>query len=124
MRKKADRNTEILKMWQAGKTYKEIGLRFGITDVRAMQICKREAQKATGLQGMKPKAMRNEMRKECGYIIKNGAAEVFLTAIDTVQGHPLIYRYGSRDPKEAMRFTKDEAEEIARKRHAVVCVLG
>lgn len=44
---------------------------------------------------------------------------MYLTEITEAQkGHPTIYRYGSDDVKDAMRFSKEEAEELAKRRHA------
>ena len=47
------------------------------------------------------------------------ACIVWLTEIREAQsGHPRIYVYGSKDVKDAMRFTEDEARELAERRHA------
>ena len=63
------------------------------------------------------------IRKRAGgreYAIRNGAAEVFLTEI-TGSGGDMVYRYGSKEIRDALMFTREEATRIARERKAVVC---
>ena len=54
------------------------------------------------------------------WVIKCGdGGKMYLTEITEAQkGHPTVYRYGSDDVKDAMRFSKEEAEELAKRRHA------
>lgn len=59
-------------------------------------------------------------KSEKNYILRNGAAPVYLTGIETVKGKPIIYHYDTKDPKKAKRFTEEEARELAEKRHAVM----
>ena len=126
-----ERNAYMVRMRKAGKTYKEIGDKYRISATRALQIIRNEMRlQERERHPEKKKELEEEykrireMRKGREYIIRNGGADLFLTAIEEVHGHPCIYRYGSKNPKEAMRFTKEEADEIARKRKAVVCCLA
>ena len=58
-----------------------------------------------------------EAKKE--WIIKCGGAEAYLTEIIPEQlGHTPIYKYATKNKKEAMRFTEAEAKELAKKRQA------
>ena len=53
------------------------------------------------------------------WVIRCGGGENWLTEIREAQsGHPRIYVYGSKDVNDAMRFTEDEARELAERRHA------
>jgi len=53
------------------------------------------------------------------WAIRCGEGKNWLTEIIEAQkGHPRIYRYGSDDVKDALRFSKEEAEELAQRRHA------
>ena len=63
-------------------------------------------------------------KSEKNYIIRNGGAPVYLTGIESVKGHPIIYHYDTKDPKKAMRFTEEEARDLAEKRHAVMERIG
>lgn len=63
--------------------------------------------------------MKRGRPKKKDWVIKNGGAEVYLTSIETVKNHPIIYHYNTKDPKEAMRFTEEEAREIAQARKAL-----
>ena len=53
------------------------------------------------------------------YIIRCGAAEAYLTRIETSKKEPPVYVYGTKDKKKAKRFTEEEAREIAEKQRAV-----
>ena len=65
-----------------------------------------------------PKRRGRPQRKK--WVIKCGhLGKMYLTEIIEAQnGHPKIYRYGSDDVKDALRFTQEEAEELAQRRHA------
>lgn len=53
------------------------------------------------------------------WAIRCGEGANWLTEIREAQsGHPRVYIYGSKDVKDAMRFSKEEAEELAKRRHA------
>ena len=53
------------------------------------------------------------------WVIRCGEGQNYLTEIREAQsGHPRIYVYGSKDIRDALRFSKDEAEELAQRRHA------
>ena len=53
------------------------------------------------------------------WVIRCGEGQNYLTEIREAQsGHPRIYVYGSKDIRDAMRFSRDEAEELAQRRHA------
>ena len=56
------------------------------------------------------------------YIIQCGGVSLamYLTKITKKKGHDTVYTYGSRDKRKALRFTQEEAEEIAEKRHAII----
>ena len=59
------------------------------------------------------------------WAIRCGEGENWLTEIREAQsGHPRIYIYGSKDVKDALRFDKDEAEELAQRRHAKAVNVG
>ena len=53
------------------------------------------------------------------WVIRCGEGQNYLTEIREAQsGHQRIYVYGSKDIRDALRFSKDEAEELAQRRHA------
>ena len=53
------------------------------------------------------------------WIIKCGGAEAYMTEITPAQlGHTPIYTYGTKDKSKAMRFTEEEARELAKLRQA------
>lgn len=55
--------------------------------------------------------------KKHNYVIQcGGNTKAFLTEIRKPKGHPPVYVYGTKDPKKAMKFTKEEAEELAASR--------
>ena len=124
----AERNRRIYYMRICGMKLKEIGEEYGIGVERVRQIVIKEARK---LRGYKPELCHRyhelfycEADPEGkNYIIRNGAGDMFLTSIETVKGIK-VYTYGSNDWKKGMRFTLEEAREIARKRKAVVVWLG
>ena len=132
-----ERNAEISMMRKEGATYIEISEWFGISAVRACQICdafsdgdtkeeiiknykrKQEARKEEEAEmRMEYRRLKDKRKGGREYVIMNGAEDMYLTAIEQVSGHPLIYRYGSGDIHDAMWFTLAEAKEIARKRRA------
>lgn len=113
---------------KAGQTLKEIGKIYGIGPERVRQIVLKQARI---LRGWKPGSDYRKYRvgpEEAdpagrNYIIRNGAEEIFLTKIENVKGID-VYTYGSKDWKDAKRFTLTEARELARKRKAVAVWLG
>lgn len=59
------------------------------------------------------------MKAKKEWIIKCGGAEAYLTEIIPEQlGHTPIYKYATKNKKEAMRFTEEEARKIAKLRQA------
>ena len=54
--------------------------------------------------------------KKKEWIIKCGAAEAYLTAIEHPKGKDPVYTYGTSDKKEALRFTEEDAKRIAEER--------
>lgn len=62
--------------------------------------------------------------KKHNYVVRcGGNVKAYLTAIESPKGHPPMYTYGTQDPKKAMKFTKEEAEEIAKARQATAVEL-
>ena len=138
-----ERNAEIVMARRDGMTFREIAEWYGITTARAQQICEKYKEGTTKEEIIRIATEKMEARKQeqegwkqdqerwkerrvkrAGgkeYAIRNGAAEMFLTEIVTENAFPVFYRYGSRDVNDAMLFTLEQAEEIARKRKAVVC---
>ena len=59
-------------------------------------------------------------KEKKNWVIRCGCdTEAYMTKIIPEQlGHTPIYEYGTSDKKKALRFTKAEAEELARKRQA------
>ena len=134
-----ERNAEIVMMRKDGATFEEISEWYAISPQRAKQICdkysdgetkeeiirnwelkqekKKERQMEEGLEYRRLAEKRKSGRE---YVIMNGAEDLYLTAIERADGHPLIYRYGSADIHDVLWFTLDEAKEIARKRKARV----
>lgn len=131
-----ERNAEITMMRKDGATFKEIAESYGVSAQRAQQICNRfkryggtkEEIVRNWEQKQDEKKRKNEemdawIRKREGgreYAIRNGAAEMFLTEISG-SGGDMVYRYGSKEIRDALMFTLEEAKRIARARKAVVC---
>ena len=63
--------------------------------------------------------------KKHNYVIRcGGNVKAYLTAITPAKnGHPPMYTYGTQDPKKAMKFTKEEAEALAKERQATAVEL-
>ena len=62
--------------------------------------------------------------KKHNYVVRcGGNVKAYLTKIEYPKGHPPVYTYGTRNPKEAKKFTKEEAEEIATARQATAVEL-
>ena len=62
--------------------------------------------------------------KKHNYVVRcGGNVKAYLTAIEYPKGHPPVYTYGTQDPKKAKKFTKEEAEEIAKTRQATAVEL-
>ena len=101
------RDEMIYQSWVNGETMKRIGERFGISQPTVSRIIKRMQEK--------------DEQDPREFIIKNGSAEVFLTAIEEPDRHPTVYRYGTTDPRKALRLRWADAERIARERHATIC---
>lgn len=131
-----DRNAEIVMARRDGMTFREIAEWYGITTARAQQICEKYKEGTTKEEIIRIATEKMEARKQeqerwkehqvkrAGgkeYAIRNGAAEMFLTEIVTENAFPVFYRYGSSNVNDAMLFTMEQAEEIARKRKAIVC---
>ena len=60
---------------------------------------------------------------EKNYVIRCGGADAYLTKIEKKRNEAPVYIYGTNDKKKAKRFTREEAEEIAEKRKAVVVMI-
>lgn len=131
-----ERNAEITMMRKGGATFKEIAEWYGLAPARAQQIYgkykdygdSKEEIVRNWEQKQDEKKRKNEeleawIRKRAGgreYAIRNGVAEVFLTEISG-SGGDVVYRYGSKEIRDALMFTKAEATRIARERKAVMC---
>lgn len=132
-----ERNAEIAIMRKEGKTLKEISEWYEISPQRVMQICVKysdgdtkeeiirnyereleEKRERTVEERMEYRLMADKRKDGREYVIMNGAEDLYLTAIETPQGHPLIYRYASANIHDALWFTLEEAQELARKRRA------
>lgn len=107
MDKQENRDEEILKMREAGMSKKEVGEKYGISGARVTQICNEQIRIRKG--------------KDC--VIKCGNREMFLTKIEKQKDYPPVYYYKSNDIKKALRFTMEEAQEIAKKCRGIVCMV-
>ena len=131
-----ERNAEMVAMRKDGATFQEIADLFGVCNSRVQAIYRRfkdygnkkeeiirnwdKRQEERQKQWEAAEAYREKRRGERHYAIRNGAAEVFLSEIKG-KGYDTIYTYNTKDIKEALFFTREEAEKIARERKAVVC---
>jgi hypothetical protein len=131
-----ERNAEIAAMRKDGATFKEIAEWYGVSAQRAQQIynrlkdygdSKKEIIRSWEQKQEEKKKKDEEMtawirKREGGreYAIRNGAAEMFLTEISG-SGGETVYIYGSKEIRDALMFTLEEAKRIARARKAVVC---
>ena len=63
--------------------------------------------------------------KKHNYVIRcGGNMKAYLTAITPPKnGHPTLYTYGTQDQKKDMKFTKEEAEVLAKDRQAMAVEL-
>lgn len=112
-----DRDEEIRQKRKAGMGLKEIAEMYGFSIARAGKICEgiEPAKKE------KPKEPKTPKDNEKRWIVKCGGAEAYLTEITPEQlGHTPIYTYGTKDKQKAMRMKREEAEAIAKIRHAEV----
>lgn len=112
-----DRDEEIRQKRKDGMGLKEIAEMYGFSIARAGKICKgiTPAKKEKTKEPKEPKA------SEKRWIVKCGGAEAYLTKITPEQlGHTPIYTYGTKDKQKAMRMKREEAEAIAKIRHAEV----
>ena len=131
-----ERNAEIVAMRKDGATFREIAEWYGLSNPRIQEICRRLKDygntKEEILRNWEKRQNERRKREEkqdkyCArregdrkYAIRNGAADVFLTEI-TGKDYDTMYRYDTKDIREAMFFTLEEAKKIARERKAVVC---
>ena len=131
-----ERNAEICEMKKQGAKYKEIHEWFEVSESRAQQIYYRfrnygntkeeiiqnweKRQEEKRKQWEESEAYREKRSGGREYAIRNDTAEVFLSEI-TGTGGDRVYRYGTKDIREALFFTMEEAKKIARERRAVVC---
>lgn len=97
----------------------DLAKKYGISQSRVSQIKKEMEDRERGKD----------------YVIKNGAEDIFLTEIQGqndspvkskkfdkfIKGNP-VYVYATKDPRKAMRFTLEDAQQIAKERHAKVCL--
>lgn len=128
-----ERNAEIAMMRKEGATFKEIAEWYEISVPRAKQICDRFSDGDTKEEIIRNWEKNQEDRMEAHleymrmadkrrggkeFVIMNGAADLYLTAIEPADKHPVVYRYGSANIHEALWFTEKDAKEIARKRKA------
>lgn len=112
-----DRDEEIRKKRKAGMGLKEIAEMYGFSIARAGKIC--DGVEPTKKE--KPKEPKAPKDSEKRWIVKCGGAEAYLTEITPEQlGHTPIYTYGTKDKQKAMRMKREEAEAIAKIRHAEV----
>ena len=131
-----ERNAEIVAMRKEGATFQEIAERYGLCNSRIQAIFGRfkrygdtkeeiirnweKRQEERQKQWEASKAYREKRRGGRQYAIRNGAAEVYLTEIKGTGGDT-VYKYGSKEIRDALYFTLEEARKIARERKAVVC---
>ena len=132
-----ERNAEIAMMRKEGATFPEIAEWYEISPQWAKQICEKFSDGDTKEEIIRNwerkqeerrerrteeylEYMRLEDRRKGGkeYVIMNGAEDLYLTAIERADGHPLIYRYASADIHDALWFTLEEAKKIAKQRKA------
>lgn len=128
-----ERNAEIVVMRKDGATLPEIAGWYEIAPARVREICNRfgkygdtkeeiirnwEREEEERVENRLEYKRMADMRKEGReYVIMNGAANLYLTAIEKPEGHPPIYRYRSADIHDALWFTLEKAKQIARERH-------
>lgn len=105
------RDEEIRQKRKEGMGLKEIAKEYGISIQRAGKICGKTGyiKKKEQKEVLPPKDTQKR------WIVKNGAAEAYLTKIDGV-----VFIYNTKDKKKALRFTRKDAEEIAKVCHAEV----
>ena len=131
-----ERNAEIVAMRKEGATFQEIAEWYGLSNSRVQEICRRfkdygntkeeilrnweKRQKERQKKWEAAETYREKRRGGRHYAIRNGAAEVFLTEIKGTGGDT-VYKYGSKEIRDALYFTLEEARKIARERKAVVC---
>ena len=112
-----DRDEEIRQKRKDGMGLKEIAAMYSFSIARAGKIC----QGITPAKKEKPKKPKAPKDIEKRWIVKCGGAEAYLTEITPAQlGNTHIYTYGTKDKQKAMKMTREEAEAIAKQRHAEV----
>ena len=106
------RDEEIRQKRKEGMGLKEIAKEYGISIQRAGKICGKTGyiKKKEQKEVLPPKDTQKR------WIVKNGAAEAYLTKISESGW----FIYGTKDKKEALRFKRKDAEEIAKACHAEV----
>ena len=132
-----ERNAEIAMMRKEGATFQEIAEWYEVSPQRAKQICEKFSDGDTKEEIIRNWERKQEERRERRteehleymrlmdrrkggkeYVIMNGAEDLYMTAIERADGHPLIYRYASADIHDALWFTLEEAKKIAKQRKA------
>ena len=109
-----ERDEQIRQKRKEGLGLKEIADMFGISIQRAGKICGK-----TGY--IKKKEQKPPKDSERRWVVKCGGAEAYLTDITPPgNGNQAVFTYGTKDKKKAKRFKREEAEVIAKQRHAVV----
>lgn len=113
----SDRDDEIRKKRKDGMGLKELAEMYGFSIARAGKICE-GIEPAKKKKQPEPKPPKDREKR---WIVKCGGADAYLTEITPEQlGHTPIYTYGTKDKKKAMKMTREEAETIAKQRHAEV----
>ena len=113
----SDRDEEIRQERKDGKSLKAIAEKYGFSIARAGKICE-GIEPAKKKKQPEPKPPKDREKR---WIVKCGGAEAYLTEITPEQlGHTPIYTYGTKDKQKAMKMTREEAETIAKQRHAEV----
>lgn len=131
-----ERNAEIVEMRKGGATFREISEWYGLSNSRIQRIFQRfknygdTKEEIIRNYGKRIKERQEQWeaaetyseRRSGGreYAIRNGAGEVFLTEITGKDGDR-VFKYMTKDIRQAMFFTLEEAREIAKRRKAVVC---
>ena len=107
-----ERDEQIRQKRKEGLGLKEIAEMFGISIQRAGKICGKTGyiKKKEQKEVLPPKDTQKR------WIVKNGAAEAYLTKISDSGW----FIYGTKDKQKAMRYKRQEEEEIAKACHAVV----
>ena len=123
MQAQTERNEEILRLREEGKTFREIAERCGITVSRAQQIYEKQRRIRDGFIKLADKPGPKKGWKQ-QFTVRSGGGPVFITRIvEGEKGAPPMYVYETDDIAQAMRFTEEEARKIAKRCRGIVCMI-